>query len=354
MTNELIYWLALVSNPNINTFKLKKWFLDGKSILDLVIASQQELTPYEIPEKHIMHLRSMDTAVFYEHIQLCEKIHCELISFVDTRYPRALKEIDDPPLLLYARGDTSLLNTPQLAMVGTRHPSYSGQEHAFRFASQLAEVGLCITSGMAIGIDTASHQGALKKGRTIAVLGTGLNFIYPRSNIKLAAQIAEQGLLVSEFPLTTPPHRMNFPKRNRVISGLSVGVFVVEAAEKSGSLITARCALQQGREVFALPGSIQNPVSRGCHSLIRQGAKLIETIQDILEEIQWEFTLAEKDLVRNDTAPFLQFIDYETTSFDTIMQRSRLTAAQVSSMLLSLELDNLIRVVPGGYRRVGC
>ena len=209
-----------------------------------------------------------------------------ILTLHDLAYPRLLREIADPPPLLFVHGNPALLSRPQIAIVGSRNPSAGGRSLAEDFARSLCRSGLIVTSGMALGIDAASHQGALRaKGGTIAVAGTGPDRIYPARHRSLAQAIVEQGAIISEFSLGTPALPGNFPRRNRIISGLSLGVLVVEAACKSGSLITARLAAEQGREVFALPGSIHNPLARGCHRLIRQGAKLVEDIGDILEEL---------------------------------------------------------------------
>ncbi|VAX06257.1 Rossmann fold nucleotide-binding protein Smf possibly involved in DNA uptake [hydrothermal vent metagenome] len=287
-----------------------------------------------------------------------------LITIHDPGYPSLLKEIADPPSALFVHGDPTLLAMPQLAIVGSRNPSTVGSQTAHEFAKHLAAAGLTITSGLATGIDGAGHRGALKaKGTTIAVTGTGLDRVYPASHHGLASQIAQQGgALVSEFPPGTPARAGHFPRRNRIISGLSLGTLVVEAAMRSGSLITARLASEQGREVFAIPGSIHNPLARGCHILIRQGAKLVETAQDIIEElgpllntlIQAEPT--ETELPKNNhslqlDADYRQILDnigYDPTPVDTIISLTGLTAEAVSSMLLLLELEGYVAPAPGG------
>ena len=284
-------------------------------------------------------------------------------------YPRQLENIPSPPPLLYARGDVSLLHHPQLAVVGSRNPTQGGRNNAVAFSRHLAAAGLGITSGLAMGIDAAAHEGALQAGGiTIAVMGTGLDRIYPARNRGLAHQIAEHGLLLSEFPIGATARAANFPRRNRIISGLALGVLVVEAAQKSGSLITARIASEQGREVFAIPGSIHNPLARGCHRLIRQGAKLVETADDILEELapllQTDRLVAPEPPAETENpdagtidpehAALLRHIDFEPTAIDTIITRSGLTADVVSSMLLIMELNNLVAAEAGGYYvRVG-
>jgi DNA processing protein len=254
------------------------------------------------------------------------------------------------------------LRDPQVAVVGSRNPTPGGAEAAHALARALAEAGFTVTSGLAIGIDAASHRGALAAaGPTIAVTGTGLDRVYPQAHRRLAQQIAQHGALVSEFPPGTPPTARNFPQRNRIISGLSLGTLVVEATLRSGSLITARLAVEEGREVFAVPGSIHSPLSRGCHSLIRQGAKLVEGIDDILEELgpvctspglrpgaAPGATIAETADLEAGAREVLSHLGYEPTAAETLVRRSGLTPQSVSSILLSLELRGLITSVPGG------
>jgi DNA processing protein len=284
------------------------------------------------------------------------------LTLADSDYPELLKQIDAPPPVLYLIGNAELLHQPQLAVVGSRNPTPNGLVNAREFARTLASAGLCITSGLAIGIDGAAHQGALDgEGHTVAVTGTGLDRVYPASQRELAHRIADQGVLVSEFSPGTPPLAANFPRRNRIISGLSIGTLVVEAALKSGSLITARLALEQGREVFAIPGSIHNPLARGCHTLIRQGAKLVETASDIMEELapllggleSTSETGADPSSPpdRNLDPEYLQLLEsvgHDPTSVDSIIERSGLTADIVSSMLLLLELEGYVSSATGG------
>lgn len=284
-------------------------------------------------------------------------------------YPELLQQIPDPPALLYVQGDINLLNNWQLAIVGSRNPTASGSDTAFEFARYLAQGDIVITSGLATGIDAAAHKGALAaSGKTIAVIGTGLDRVYPASHRNLAHHIAEGGAIVSEFPLGTSPKAENFPRRNRIISGLSLGTLVVEAAVKSGSLITARMAMEQGREVFAIPGSIHNPLSRGCHQLIREGAKLVETANDIIEELgaiagvvpqalekptSLEQTSVQAEL-DNDYQLLFEFLGYDPIHIDILIDKSGLTADAVSSMLLLLELQGQVASLPGGrYVRNG-
>lgn len=283
-----------------------------------------------------------------------------LLTITDDSYPTLLKQIIDPPALLYCIGRIELLTTPQLAIVGSRNCTPGGADTATDFAAYLARNGLTITSGMALGIDHAAHRGALKaNGNTIAVIGTGIDRIYPSRNRELAHRIAEQGLIISEFPLGTPPSAANFPRRNRIISGLSLGALVVEAARNSGSLITARLSLEQGREVFAIPGSIHNPQTRGCHQLIREGAKLVDQASDIIDDIGSLLGFIAEHPDSQEPPPnqpldpeYRQLLDvmgYDPVSIDTLVERSGLTVEQLSSMLLILELNEQIRTAPGGY-----
>jgi DNA processing protein len=286
-----------------------------------------------------------------------------LICFNDPLYPPLLKTTPNPPPVLYVQGNPALLSLPQLALVGSRNPSPSGCQLAYDFACQLASQGLLITSGLALGIDSASHQGALAApGKTIAVLGTGLDRIYPARHRTLAQTIAEQGALVSEFPLGTAPQASHFPRRNRIISGLSLGILVIEASVKSGSLITARYALEQGREVFAIPGNIANPLSRGCHALIKQGATLVETIADIQAELpsgliqqHWQASYQQlqcqltHQTLSADEQLLLSKVDFTPCSIDQLIERSGLAVAKLAASVVKLEMAGLIDKNPEGY-----
>lgn len=279
----------------------------------------------------------------------------------DEAYPELLAGIPGPPDRLYVVGDLEILHLPALAIVGSRNPTSGGAQNAFEFARHLGRTGFCIVSGLAQGIDAAAHRGALAaKAPTVAFLGHGIDRVYPAVNHGLAREIARHGALVSEFPLGTAPNRALFPQRNRLISGLSLGTLVVEAARRSGSLITARLASEQGREVFAIPGSIHNPLTRGCHQLIRQGAKLVEAADDIIAELA---PLAGHMLQTIDTAispqearvevdeeyvKLLEALGHDPVSADEIVERSGLTIDQVSSMLLILELEGKIEKLSGG------
>nr|WP_217907468.1 DNA-processing protein DprA [Massilia sp. BJB1822] len=310
-----------------------------------------------------------------------------VLSLHDPAYPPLLLQIADPPLLLYVKGRAELLQAPAVAIVGSRNASLQGEANAQRFAQALSAAGLGIVSGLALGIDAAAHRGGLAGGAsTIAVIATGADRIYPRRNAALARQIAEQGCLISEFALGTPPRDHHFPRRNRIISGLARGVLVVEAAERSGSLITARQATAQNREVFAIPGSIHSPLSKGCHILIREGAKLVDTVEHVLEELGWEASLAEcpaaqladhaaappaldtsgKDAavsVVSAVAPSRQWnacadrllaaLGHDPLPAGALAARLQLATSMVQAHLLALELAGAVERLPGGaFRRL--
>ncbi|CAN1488451.1 Smf Predicted Rossmann fold nucleotide-binding protein involved in DNA uptake [Methylophilaceae bacterium] len=282
-----------------------------------------------------------------------------LVTLADADYPKALLEIADPPPLLYAKGNLALLNKLSIAIVGSRNASVQGEKNAEAFAQGLAEHGLCIVSGLALGIDGAAHRGALKaKGDTIAVVGTGLDMVYPAQHRDLAHEIAKSGLIISEFPLGTLSKPQNFPRRNRLISGLSLGCLVVEANLKSGSQITARLSAEQGREVFAIPGSIHSPMAKGCHQLIKQGAKLVDSLQDIVEELNLSKAvstpLAEANSPTNqDQQKLLDAMAYDAISIETLVQLTGLTVSTLSSMLTLLELEGRITGLAGGqYQQI--
>ncbi len=283
-----------------------------------------------------------------------------IVTLADPEYPQTLLEIPDPPSLLYVRGRIELLNHPILSIVGSRNPTPQGILNAERFSAALAESGLVIASGLALGIDAAAHRGALGAGGdTIAFIGTGIDRIYPARNKELAHEIGVRGAIVSEFPIGTPVIASNFPRRNRLISGIARGVLVVEAALESGSLITARLAAEQGREVFAIPGSIHSPQARGCHRLIKQGAKLVDAAQDILEELDWLVPVATGADNRRpgDTQPetnlLLTHMGFDSCSVDELVDRTGLTAEELSVMLLHLELEGCIACLPGNrYQRL--
>lgn len=279
----------------------------------------------------------------------------QLISCLDQAYPPLLASLDDKPGVLFVRGNLDVLQSPQLAIVGARGASAEGLDNAFAFARTLAGAGFTITSGLALGIDSHAHRGALHSGRTIAVLGHGPDFLYPKRNAMLAEQIVQGGgALVSEFPPGMAPHKALFPLRNRIISGLSLGTLIMEAAHHSGSLITARQAAQQGREVFAVPGSIHNPLSRGCHQLLRDGANWLESVDDVLAAFEAMHCTARASDTPSPGHPLLRHFRSGVNAVDELVARTRLSSSELSQQLFALEMDGHVQRVPGGYcRRFG-
>jgi DNA processing protein len=356
--DQLRAWLTLLRAPGIGP----AW---GSALLEkfdnpqaILAAGARGWRSAGLPDALQAGLANPDDAALTRDLEWLAVDDRGLITRHDSRYPGQLKEIAQPPLALFYRGDAALLEAPQLAMVGARAATPEGLDNARQFAGTLAKAGLVITSGLAQGVDGAAHQGALAAGgSTIAVCGTGLDRVYPARHRELAHEIAQKGLLVSEFPPGTPPRAENFPRRNRIISGLALGVLVVEAAARSGSLITARFALEQGRDVYAIPGSIHNPAAKGCHALIRQGAKLVDSARDILEEFAPQLGLRTPSPAASaaltpklDAAQrkVLEAVSHSPTSFDRLMDRVTLSVEELSSTLLLLELEGLIASVPGG------
>jgi DNA processing protein len=356
---NLKHWLAAIHSPSIGPRKILLWLSHFKSIQNLFTATTVELKEAGLKPAELLAIQNPNMAAIEKIIKWREADGNIIICFDDPGYPVLLKELSDPPLVLFVRGNPEFLSRPQIAMVGTRNPTVTGKQIAETFAFALAQAGLIVTSGMADGIDGASHRGALSAGApTIAVLGTGVDCVYPAVHKKLAAEIAVKGALVSEFYPGTGASAQNFPRRNRIISGLSLGVVVIEAALRSGSLITARLANEQGREVFAVPGSIHNPLARGCHQIIREGAKLIETASHIIEELGALKQVLEGPKISQDAPEIdhmhqelISQVGYETTALETIILRSGLTASQVSSMLFTLEMQGYVNLVIGGYTR---
>ncbi len=360
--DELAAWLALEHCPGIGPIR---FHAIGAAIdydmIGLLALSASELASLGLKPAQISALKNPPQALIDATWQwLQASLDHHLLPCNHCLYPELLRELKDAPPLLYAIGRLELLTRPQIAIVGSRNCSPGGARTARDFAHFLAQSGFTITSGMALGIDSQAHQGALQaNGDTIAVIGTGIDRIYPSRNRKLAHDIADQGLMVSDLPLGMPPNRDNFPRRNRIISGLSIATLVVEAMRNSGSLITARLGLEQGREVFAIPGSIHNPQVRGCHQLIRQGAKLVEQASDIIEDLgsllglvaQQQAAATSDETVAaldDDYQRLLEQIGYDPVSIETLLQRSGLTIDQLSSMLLILELNDHIQTAPGG------
>jgi DNA processing protein len=316
----------------------------------------------------IAWLQAPDEAAIAADLRWLETSGGTLVAATDASYPELLRRSPDAPAVLYLRGNPASLLEPQLAMVGSRNPTAGGRATAHEFAASFARLGLTITSGLALGIDAACHEGALAAGGiTIAVLGCGLDVVYPRENSALADRVAASGAVVSEFPPGTPALREHFPQRNRIIAGLAHGTLVVEAAQRSGSLITARLAGVAGRDVFALPGSIHNPLARGCHELIRQGAKLVERVEDVLAELNISLSqqLLESPAAASPGTPgkapvldkaykiLLDALAFEPASVDSLIERTGLNGESIASMLLILELDGHVAPHPGGrYSRM--
>lgn len=370
---EHSYWLCLARAPGVGPVKFAQFLEHFGTPRAVFGAGEAAWEAAGIRGRIRDYLRKPDWAGVEADLAWIAQPDHDLLTLADPRYPSRLKEIHDAPPVLFVQGDPAALSGPLLAMVGSRNPSRGGEDTAREFARHLGGMGVVIVSGLAIGIDAASHQGALAGGgHTVAVAGTGLDTVYPARHEDLALQIREQGALVSEVPPGGPARSQHFPRRNRIISGLSLGTLVVEATLRSGSLITARQAGEQGREVFAIPGSIHNPLAKGCHALIKQGAKLVETAEDILEELQAVVTLhpvSPPTLATTESTPSLDSTpgldqDYacllarmtmgEPITVDRLVEQSNLGVDTVSSMLLILELRGLVAAQDGGrYTRLG-
>ncbi len=360
-------WLALLHCPGIGAKRFAELLLRYGEPAAIFSYGVRELAGSGLPRATLEWLGDPDWQVVDKDlVWLAASDRHHIITLADAAYPALLLEAADPPPLLFVNGDPAVLNLPQLGVVGSRNPSAGGEENARHFARSLAQAGLAITSGLALGIDAAAHEGSLAGGGvTIAVTGTGLDRVYPARHRELAHQIAATGALISEFPIGTPPLADHFPRRNRIISGLSLGTLVVEAAPRSGSLITARLAAEQGREVFAIPGSIHNPLARGCHALIRQGAKLVETVEDILEELGSHISsgLVSSHVDGGQVATLVLDADqqqvfenmgHDPISVDALVERTHLTTEVVSAILLVLELQGVVSSAAGGrYSRIG-
>ena len=346
-------WLRLTLIPGIGCATQRK-LLAAFGLPEHIFAASRNDLRSIVSDKTVTQLIDTDNSVQVSTaLAWATGQDQHLVTLADVNYPQALLQIPDPPTLLYVRGRCELLNCPTLSIVGSRSPTPQGVQNAERFAAALADAGLVIASGLALGIDAAAHRGALSVGGdTIAFIGTGIDRIYPARNHALALEIGNKGCIVSEYPLGTPVTAANFPRRNRLISGISRGVLVVEAATESGSLISARLASEQGREVFAIPGSIHSPQSKGCHKLIKQGAKLVESVQDVLEELCWQSPAAghaAPPLPCFATNTLLDQIGFDPCALDELAERTNLTAGELSVMLLQLELDGLIACLPGGH-----
>lgn len=365
-SEELAAWLALARIAGISPGLRARLLAHFGTAQAVFQAPDRELAALDVDPDSRSALHTPDWAAVEAELRWADAPDHHILRESDPEWPPLLRQLSDSPALLYCHGDPSHLRDPGLAMVGSRNPTRGGRDTAHAFAGALSRMGLVITSGLAMGVDTAAHSGALDAdGPTVAVLGCGPDVIYPRSNARLAERITAQGCLVSEYPPGTQPRRGHFPRRNRIIAGLSLGTLVIEAALRSGSLITARLAAEQGREVFAVPGSIHNPLARGCHRLIRAGAKLVESTEDIFEELRGltelqavndeahspDSTHKGSDKVARSDPEYeqlLEAVDFDPTPVDRIIERSGLTAANVSSMLLMLELEGRVESAPGG------
>lgn len=350
---DLEAWLRLSLIDGVGPQSLRKLLVAHGSPRDVLSASIRDLS-LTVPRKLATAIAdggASDETLNTVAQWLDDPVN-RIITLADAEYPRALLEIADPPPLLYAKGRIELLNKPGFAIVGSRNATAQGIGNAEAFAATLSNAGLTVVSGLALGIDAAAHRGGLSgAASTIAVVGTGLDVVYPARNRDLAHQIAAEGLIISEFALGTPGVAANFPRRNRLICGLSRGVLVVEAAVSSGSLITARLAAEQGRDVFAIPGSIHSPLAKGCHALIKQGAKLVESAQDVLEELGESPSGSTQNATNDDPTaehPLLIHLGFDPVDTDTLQQRSGLDTAAVNTALTGLELAGLIEALPGG------
>ncbi|MBR9912629.1 MAG: DNA-protecting protein DprA [Gammaproteobacteria bacterium] len=380
LLTEPLFIAFLLSLPELGVrryWRLYQRLGDWQRLFHWPLSQLLDFLPKEAqPAFADFYLHRWQSRCWCDFVALCQPLLADgvvLLSHLDSRYPPLLATIAEPPPLLYVRGDVAALSGPQLAFVGSRNASRYGKEAAFAFARYLAGLGLTVTSGLAVGIDGQSHRGAVAAGgTTVAILGTGIDHIYPHRHRALAAEIvAGGGALVSEFLPGSQPHSANFPRRNRIISGLSLGVLVVEAALKSGSLITARLALEQNRDVFAIPGSINSPLSRGCHALIRDGATLVETAEDIGRELSHWLTSSAQDSAMppssSSAAPSEQIpapvqsaeertlwacLCYEPSSVDQLVAQSQLGAATVLALLSHWQLLGLVQAQNESYLRV--
>lgn len=353
--DELAAWLRLTETPQVGPTASRR--------LLAALGSPQAIFEADVPS--LREVVSATEAGALQHLPesfaaqldltwnwLHEGTNRSVLTLGDSAYPPALLETADPPLLLYVMGDAGFLRRPCIAIVGSRNPTPQGASNAQAFATTFSQAGLTVVSGLALGIDGAAHEGGVSgPGGTVAVVGTGLDRVYPKRHHDLAHRIARNGALVSEYPLGMPPLPPNFPKRNRIIAGLASGTLVVEAALQSGSLITARQAVEMGREVFAIPGSIHSPQSRGCHALIKQGAKLVDSAQDVLEELRWPVQAPASSSTsasgEASTDPVLAALGYDPVNLDALCARTGYAPAELSARLLELELEGQVARLPG-------
>ncbi|BCX89762.1 DNA processing protein [Methylomarinovum tepidoasis] len=361
--DDLHCWLALAQTPGLGGQRitaLLHHFSSPAAVFGQPAAVLRELG---LPHATVDALLSPRWEQVERSLQWGQQPDCHILPLPDPRYPPQLRTIPSPPPVLFVCGDPALLQRPQIAIVGSRHPTPGGRRNAESFAAELAALGLVVTSGLALGIDAAAHRGALHGGATVAVIGTGPDRVYPARHKQLAGEIASGGAIVSEFPPGTPVRAQHFPRRNRVMAGLALGTLVVEAARHSGSLITARYALEQDREVLAVPGDIHNPQAKGCNALIRDGAHLVETVEDIVTALGLLATsppiadnppaVTPGDELSDDYRDLLAKIDYAPTSVDQLVERTGMTPEDLASMLLILELEGHIAAAAGGcYQRI--
>ncbi|MDB5810552.1 MAG: protecting protein DprA [Betaproteobacteria bacterium] len=350
-------WLRLALIPGVGAVTLRSLLTEFGSPEAILAASQASLRKLAPPEVAAAIADGGNAEATEPALAWLEQPDNYIVTLADAEYPQLLLQTVDPPPLLYVKGRLELLNRPALAIVGSRNSTAQGAENAAEFARALSIGGLTIVSGLALGIDAAAHRGGLAgAGSSVAFVGTGLDVVYPARNKSLAHELAAKGALISEYPLGTPPLAANFPRRNRLISGVSLGCLVVEAALQSGSLITARLANEQGREVFALPGSIHSPLAKGCHRLIKQGAKLVDDANDILDELKLTGHVSNPRIppaVDSEQAALLEHLGYEPCEFDLLCTRAGIGADTAAGLLLTLELCGLVESLPGGrYQRI--
>jgi len=370
-------WLFLTCLPKFGRTRRRAMLATNPDLTDLLTRNPATLRAHGLHAETVAAIlawQQQDEAntsvnAVRQTLQGCERHGIGIVCWQHSDYPEALRHIHDAPLVLYILGDSSLLRREQIGIVGSRNATPAGLDHARRFAAELSERRLLVTSGLALGVDGAAHAGALDAGHaTIAVIGCGLDRVYPNQHRRLAERVIKSGLMVSEYPPGTPARAAHFPQRNRIISGLSRGILVVEAGLKSGSLITARMALEQGREVFAIPGSIHSPVARGCHHLIKQGARLVDTVDDILEELgaAWSLpagcALPEQmatqpvpnpvDALDSREIAVFEALGYDPQSTDALCLATGLPADQLVQSLLLLELEGLVSSAPGGFQKI--
>lgn len=372
--DELAAWLRLLETPGIGRQRARRLLLafgGPREIFEASPAAWREVLDGHKVSEALAQAPEGHDALVARTAQWLQQPGCHLLVLGDPQYPAAWMELTDPPLVLHARGRLELLGIGALAVVGSRHPTPQGADNAFQFSAALSQAGMVVVSGLAQGIDGAAHEGALSgPSGTIAIVGTGLDRVYPRQHHALAGRIATEGLIVSEHVLGTPPLSPHFPQRNRLIAGLGRGTLVVEAALQSGSLITARLAMESNREVFAIPGSIHSPQVKGCHQLIKNGAKLVETTQDILEELHWgtsaPVSAGQKPTGSSTTAvqsrlddtpedPLLEAMGWTPVTLDALQARTGLPTSELNHRLLELELDSQVVRLPGPlFRRQAC